>query len=76
MSSKRTGIKTSHPVYKQIRMSHGLQSSMKRKRTTRAGNRQMSLAAEDENEDSDDVSGDDECEQSEAVKRALSSVEI
>ena len=49
---------------------------MKRKRTTRAGNRQMSLAAEDENEDSDDVSGDDEHEQSEAVKIGLSSVAL
>ena len=76
MSSKRTGIKTSHPVYKQIRISHGLQSSIKRKRTTRTGNRQMSLAAEDENEDSDDVPGDDEYEQSEAVKIALSNIAL
>jgi hypothetical protein len=61
MNSKRTGVKTSHPIYKQIRVSHGLPPSIKRKKIRRGtGTQSAGTEMIYNSEKSDDESDKDE----------------
>jgi hypothetical protein len=54
MNSKRTGVKTSHPIYKQIRVSHGLPPSIKRKKICRGAGTQSAGTEKSDDDESDD----------------------
>jgi hypothetical protein len=55
MKSKKVGVKTSHPIYKRIRTSHGLNARMTRKRCMRPRTQTPRTEVIDDSDDSEDT---------------------